>query len=121
MAHDRFRPKHAKYFEGILQIREAPDEVFVFAEKAMDEVKKSQGIFVSKIEEFKTGLDYFLSSKHFTMDLGRKLKKRFKGKLVLSRKLFGVHKQNSKLLYRVTVLYRHIKERPKEPEYDTSD
>ncbi|MFH1182206.1 MAG: NMD3-related protein [Candidatus Woesearchaeota archaeon] len=120
MAQDRHRPKHAKYFEGILQIREAPDEVFVFAEKAMDEAKNS-GIFVSKVEEFKTGLDYFLSSRHFTMDLGRKLKKRFKGKLVLSRKLFGVHKQNSKLLYRVTVLYRHINERPKEPDYDTSD
>jgi NMD protein affecting ribosome stability and mRNA decay len=120
MAQDRHKAKHAKYFEGILQIREAPDEVFVFAEKAMDEALAS-GIFVSKIEEFKQGLDYYLSSKHFTMDLGRKLKKRFKGKLVMSRKLHGVHRQTSKLLWRVTCLYRHINPRPKEPEYDTSD
>jgi NMD protein affecting ribosome stability and mRNA decay len=117
MAHDRNKPKHAKYFEGILQIRDAPEEVFAFAEKAIDEMKSK--VFVSKIEEFKQGLDYYLSSNQFTMSLGRKLKKRFKGKLVLSRKLHGVHRQNSKLLYRVTALYRHINERPKEPDYDT--
>jgi NMD protein affecting ribosome stability and mRNA decay len=118
MAYDRLRPKHAKYYEAILQIRDAPDEVFEFAQKAMEEVKSS-GIFVSKIESFKTGLDYYLSSRQFTLGLGRKLKKRFKGNIVISRKLHGVHKQNSKLLYRVTVLYRHINERPEEPEYDT--
>jgi NMD protein affecting ribosome stability and mRNA decay len=115
MAHDRFKPKHSRYYEAILQIREAPDEVFQFAEKQMQENK----MIPSKIEEFKLGLDYFLPSRFFTLDLGRKLKKRFKGKLVLSRKLHGVHKQNSKLLYRVTVLYRHINPRPEEPEYDT--
>jgi NMD protein affecting ribosome stability and mRNA decay len=117
MAQDRHRPKHSKYYEAILQIREAPDEVYQFVQKQMEESK----VTVAKVEEFKLGLDFFLPSRFFTLDLGRKLKKRFKGKLVLSRKLHGVHKQNSKLLYRVTVLYRHNNPRPDEPEYDTSD
>ena len=119
MAHDRNRPKHAKYFEGILQIREAPDEVYDFAHKVMDEMKNK--VFVSKTVDFKQGRDYYLSSNQFTMSLGRKLKKRFKGKLVLSRKLHGVHRQSSKLLYRVTALYRHINERPKDEDYDAGD
>jgi nonsense-mediated mRNA decay protein 3 len=95
-----------QYYEAILQIRSAPEDVHEAVIKAVREAG-AKGVFVSRVASTKNGKDYYLSSKRFTVNLGRKLKKRFKGQIKLSRKLYGKDRQTSRLLYRVTVLYRH--------------
>ncbi|MBN2453916.1 hypothetical protein JXB11_00045 [Candidatus Woesearchaeota archaeon] len=99
---------HSQYYEAILQVRDAPEEVYKAVAKAIDAAAR-KGVFVSKVEKSKNGLDYYLSSKRFAVNLGKQLKKRFRGQVKLSRKLYGRDRSTSKTLYRVTVLYRHLK------------
>ena len=100
---------HSQYYEAILQIRDSPEEVYKAVVQAIEEASR-KGVFTSKIEKTKNGLDYFLSSKSFAAGLGKRLKKRFKGEVKLSRKLYGKSRKTGKLVYRITVLYRHLKE-----------
>lgn len=90
------------YYEAILQLRPANKKVFDFVSKLVNERK----VHVSRIDELKSGIDIYLSDKHFTVDLGKKLKKKFGGKTVLSRKLYSWDRQTSKKKWRVTVCFR---------------
>lgn len=92
------------YYEAIIQLRPADKEIIDFIVKQTNERK---GVFISKIEELKTGIDLYISSQRFARALGKKLKKRFRnGELVTSRKLFTVNRETGKKVYRVTVLFR---------------
>ena len=51
-------------------------------------------------------MDFYLSSNSFAIALGRALYDKFGGELKISKKLFSQHKSTSKLLYRMTVLFR---------------
>lgn len=95
------------YYEAILQLRPASDEVFNFVMKQIDERKN---VFVSKIEELKTGKNIFLSDKSYAMSLGKMLKKKFGAEIKLSRSLFSVSKKTGKRLWRVTVCARFPKD-----------
>jgi len=109
------------YFEGILQLRNPSDEAINFVENQfkLRNSKKSEGleksknfqknnekVWIAKQVNLKTGIDLYVSSNKFLMQLGKKLKKSFKGKLILSRKLHTRNHLTSKNVYRLTVCFR---------------
>ncbi len=96
-------PRHKDYFEAILQIRPKNNEVLNFVKK---QIEKREDTWIAKQEEFKYGVDIYLSSHRFATALARKLKKVFKGDLKITKSLFKRDKLTSKNLYRVTVLFR---------------
>lgn len=91
------------YYEAIIQLRPYKPEVYEFITQ---QIKNRKDIFISKVNELKTGIDIYISDQRFARSLGKKLKNKFKGKLVLSRKLHTVSRRTSKPLYRVTILFR---------------
>jgi len=92
-----------QYFEAKIQLRPFNQEVFDFV---MKNIEKRKGVFVSKIDELKTGVDIFMSDQKFARRLGKMLKDRFKGTLKITRTLHTQDKMTSKLIYRGTVLFR---------------
>lgn len=98
---------HAKYYEAILQLREPDHSVITFVEDAVKSaVADNREIFISKRKKLPNGWDFYLSLKGFAVDLGRALFNSFGGELKITKKLFSQHRQTSKLLYRITVLFR---------------
>lgn len=97
-------PKHAKYFEGILQLRDPNEEVLDFVAKEMEKNK----ITLAKTKEYKNGIDLYLSSQRFIRAVGKKLQDKFGGVLKMSKKLHTVSKVTSKSLYRVTVFFKML-------------
>ncbi|MDP4012624.1 MAG: NMD3-related protein [Candidatus Nanoarchaeia archaeon] len=96
-------PPRPDYYEAKVQLRPAKEKLVRYV---IEEVENSKSCRIAKIEELKTGIDIYISSRRFAMALGKKLKKRFDGKLTLSKQLYTQHKFTSKLLYRVTILFR---------------
>lgn len=97
-------PKHPEYYEAILQLRPAKDEILDFIR---EQIKNKDNVNISKIIEQKTGVDIYLDNQRYARTvLGPQLKKRFKGELIISKTLYGVHKMKSRLIYRATVLFR---------------
>ena len=94
---------NTRYYESILQIRPYTKEVLDFVKKQID---KKENVFISKEINLKTGVDLYLTSNKFAINLGKLLKKRFKGTLKISKSLYSRDKQTSKLLYRITVCFR---------------
>lgn len=94
---------HLDYYEAILQIRPAKEEVINY----VYELLKQNNIRISKIVESKNGIDLYLDNQKFTRGtLAKQLKKRFKGELKITRSLYGVNRNTSRLVYRGTVLFR---------------
>jgi len=93
----------SSYYEAILQLRPDNDEVRRFV---VNRLKERKNLFISKAVKTKTGVDLYLSDQRFARALGKKLKKSFKGKLIMSRTLHTRNKQTSKNVYRVTVCFR---------------
>ncbi|HLC22500.1 MAG TPA: NMD3-related protein [Candidatus Nanoarchaeia archaeon] len=98
-----------KYFEAVIQLRPYNNEVYLFIEH---EIKSRKGVFISKIEELKTGIDIYISSQRFARStLGPKLKRKFKdGELKITRKMHTQDRMTSKKLYRATILFRMPKD-----------
>ncbi len=92
-----------QYYEAVLQLRNPNKEGINCVVNA---VNKRKNVFIAKQVEIKTGVDFYISSQRFTRSLGKLLKKSFKGKLVESKRLYGMDRQKSKLIYRGTVLFR---------------
>ena len=90
------------YYQSILQLRPCKEEVINFV---INQIKKNN-IQIGKKVELKEGLDLYLSSNKFTLALGKKLKKSFKGSLKISKKLFTRDRLTSKKVYRITVCFR---------------
>ncbi len=91
------------YYEAIIQLRPATEELLNFVER---QVAKRKDVWISKIVEHKTGIDLYISSRKFARALGMKLKRSFKGELKITKSLYGVDRQTSKRIWRVTVLFR---------------
>ncbi len=100
--------KHANYFEAILQLRnpygDVDDLIHYVLEKVKD--KSQEAVFISKKKKVTNGFDLYLSSNSFAVEVGRELYRAFGGEFKVSKKLFSQHKLTSKVLYRVTVLFR---------------
>jgi NMD protein affecting ribosome stability and mRNA decay len=95
------RPKD--YFEGVLQIRYGNQELL---EWVKNRIKTDGRARVAKEKKVTNGVDVYISDQHYLQNLGRQLKRKFTGILKVSRRLHTVHKMTSKLLYRVTVLFK---------------
>lgn len=92
-----------QYFEAVIQLRPFDKEVIQFIE---NQIKKRDGVFISKVEKVKTGINLYISSQKFARTLGKRLKKSFKGELKITKTLHTRDKLKSKDLYRGTVLFR---------------
>ena len=95
--------KHAKYFEGILQLRNPSPELIKYVAKTID---KDNRAWIAQELKVQGGVDLYLSSQKYLRALGKKLKERFPGCLKSSRKLFTVQRSTGKQVYRVNVLFR---------------
>ena len=96
--------KHPDYYEAIIQLRPASDEVVDFIASM---IKKRNDVNISKVIELKSGIDFYLSNQKFARStLAPQLKRKFDGELIISKALYGRHKQNNKLIYRATILFR---------------
>lgn len=93
---------HVEYFQAIIQLRPYDQGLLDFVERR---IEKSDA-WISKRIRLKTGVDLYLSSNKVARQIGKVLKKVFKGELKESRKLYSRDKQTSKNIYRVTVCFR---------------
>ena len=100
--------RHVGYFEAILQLRPKDEALYKFV---LDRIAERKNVTIAKEVSLKTGVDLYLSDQRFARALGKKLKRQFKGKLILSRKLHTRNRQTSKDVYRVTVCFRLDEER----------
>lgn len=94
---------NSRYYEGILQIRPNDKRVIDYV---YNEIEKSGNVLISKEVIKKFGIDIYLTNKFFLVQLGRKLRTRFKGKVTQSRTLHTKNRQTSKLVYRTTICFR---------------
>jgi|SRR3989344_5612169 len=92
-----------QYYEAILQIRPYDKKVIDFA---LGQIDKRDGVFISKVVELKTGVDFYTNSQQFTKALANLLKRKFKGTIKISRTLYSVSRLTSRKLYRLTVCFR---------------
>ena len=95
--------KNPQYFEATLQLRNPSAEGLRFFK---NQLKKNPNVWIAKEEKLKNGFDYLISSNKFTLNLGKKLNKSFKGELKVSRRLYGQDRLTSRLLYRATVFFK---------------
>jgi len=75
-----------EYYEGILQLRNPSDKVLDYVER---EIARDGKVRIAKTTRLKNGYDLELSSQAFLRGLGRKLREKFGGELVLSSKAAG--------------------------------
>ena len=99
------KPKHSKYYEGILQLRNPNKEILDFFQGLMN---KRQDVFISKVEELKNGMDIYLSSKKYLRQIGKNLQQKFGGELVISAEHYSRDRITSKDMFRVSVMYRYF-------------
>jgi NMD protein affecting ribosome stability and mRNA decay len=98
-----------KYYEAIIQLRPFDEGVFNFIKKEIGE-PRGKRVFISRIDELKTGIDIYMSSQKFARNLGQKMKRKFRGwKLLITRKMVTADKMESRNLYRATILFRREK------------
>lgn len=111
----KFQPtKRGEYYEAIIQLRPANDEILRFIKNRL---KERPAVFISKVVEHKKdGLDLYISSQKYAQVIGKGLGKSFKGDVTLSRTLFTRNWLTSKDVYRLTILFRLRPEEKKESE-----
>jgi len=85
--------KHAEYYEAILQIRPANNEVLGFV---LDLIENRNDVKV-----------YITNQKFARGTLAAQLKRKYKdAEVTITKSLYGRHKMTSRLVYRATVLFR---------------
>jgi NMD protein affecting ribosome stability and mRNA decay len=109
--------RHFEYYEAIVQIRPRVKEVLDFA---FDLINARENVKVSKLLEDKHGFDIYISDQRFARGtLATQLKRKFpKGKVTITKALYGQHKVTSRLIYRATVLFRLEEEKKRGDEED---
>lgn len=94
---------HDKYFEGVLQLRNASDEAVGFINSV---VEARKGVFISKVVKVGNGFDFYLSSQRFLRSLGKLVYERFGGEMKISSSLHTRDSQTSRDLYRINVFIK---------------
>ena len=97
--------KPSQYFEGILQLRSPTNEIVAFVK---EQVVNNGNVHIAKEKKWKNGVDMYFSSQHFMQGLGKKLKDKFHGVLIVSRRLHTQSHLTSKMVYRVSVFFRPL-------------
>ena len=93
---------HNNYFEAILQLRPKKEILLEFVKA---EAFKSNTNIAKEITE-KFGYDLYLSSRKSTIQIAKKLKKKFGGEIKVSKTLYSRDRTTSKLIYRLTILFK---------------
>ncbi len=93
------------YFEGILQIRNGSKELLDWIQTRIKEEGKAK---VAKAKKVTNGVDLYITDQHYLQNLGRKIKEHQNGILKVSRRLHTQDKMTSKIIYRVTVLFKTL-------------
>lgn len=94
------KKKGANYYEAKIQIRPKNERVLKFIKSYC----KTKNLFISKIVEEKYGYDVYLSAQKEARNLGNLLKRKFKGELTESKKIFG--KRDGQDIFRATIVLR---------------
>ena len=103
--------RHPEYYEAILQLRPVKDEILDFINEM---IKRRNDVHITKVVELKKGLDIYLDNQKFARgSLAQQLKRKFDGKLIITKTLYGQDRMTSRLLYRATISFR-LNEEPKE-------
>lgn len=97
--------KPPQYFEGVLQLRSPTKEIVQFVKQQIVEEGKAH---IAKEKKLKDGVDFYISSQHYLQVLGKKLKERFGGILIVSCRLQTKSHLTSKELYRVSVFFKPL-------------
>lgn len=97
--------KHPDYYEGILQVRGGNETLYQWIH---DLVKADDKAAITKEKIVTNGRDFYVSDQHYLQNLGRKLQQNFAGIMKVSTRLFTMHKMTSKLIYRITVLFKTL-------------
>ena len=93
---------HYEYYQAIIQLRPVNENLTNFVEKKIGKTKA----WVSKRINMKNGVDYYVSSNKVARQIGKQLKKSFRGELKESKKLFSKDRLTSRDIYRVTVCFK---------------
>ena len=97
---------HAKYFQGILQLRNCSKETIQFVKDETEKVGRAD-VYISREVKAKNGVDLYFTSNKFLRKIGKRLKNELGGDLKENEKLFSRDKQSGKNIYRLTVLFRY--------------
>lgn len=100
---DYGQKERTQYFEGILQLRNPPDEIRGHIQRELKKVAH-KGVFVTKVEETDNGVDLYMTSKNGLRILAQKLANQFGGSVNLNPQLFSRNHLTSKDIYRLNVL-----------------
>ena len=92
---------HPGYFEAIIQLRECNDESILLVRELA--AKKSPEM-ISKEKLVKGGVDFYIKSKTMLRSIAKALQEQFGGEVIFSRRLNGVSRETSKLIYRENLL-----------------
>lgn len=102
-------------WQAKIQLRpEDLEEIEALEHFIKEMISKRHDCFITKEEEVKTGMDYYLNNQKYAQIIVTQLKRKFGGKVTLSRQLFSQNRQTSKSVYRLTLCYR--KEKPESEE-----
>ncbi len=95
--------KHSGYYEGILQLRNPCKAVLDYIAQRIAETPR---VRIAKEKNISGGRDIYFSDKRFLLNLGQKLKQKFKAYLETSVRLHSVNRTTSRNVYKLTVLIR---------------
>jgi len=97
--------RHSEYFQGILQLRDAGQDIYDWV---YDTIERDGKAHIAKEKILKNGYDLYLDDNHYLLSLGKKLKEKFPGEVIVSKRLHSRDRMTYKVLYRVTVLFRQL-------------
>ncbi|MEM2900776.1 MAG: NMD3-related protein, partial [Thermoplasmata archaeon] len=118
---DRCSKMYGGYYEAIVQVRadnrkitsEEMKEVKGFVNSRLGELKKSsRSVFISKEEELREGLDFYVGSIDAAKQIAKSLQDEFGGEYIESSKLHT--RKEGREIYRMTYLVRFPKYRRKD-------
>ncbi|MDO8642511.1 MAG: NMD3-related protein [Candidatus Woesearchaeota archaeon] len=93
-----------QYFEGILQIRKAPEDVYAYIRKKLD-LEKGKGAQATTELRVQNGMDFYITKQAFLKKIGVLLHKKFGGVLKSSVRIFTLDKFTSKDVYRLNIYF----------------
>jgi len=96
--------KDSQYFEGILQLKKPSDNVIEWLHNDMKKAEK-KGVYVTKREEKKGVALYYITDKHYMINIGKRLYNNFGGILKINEQLFSHDRQTSKDIFRINVFF----------------
>jgi NMD protein affecting ribosome stability and mRNA decay len=94
-----------EYFEGVLQVRNAPPEVIELIKSEIDK-HRNEGVHLTKAIKPGTDVDFTLTSAKFIRMMGKMLAQRYNGELTETARLFSRDRQTGKDIHRISVLFK---------------